>query len=140
MTVSKKPFSPCHCINARRISSLISELYDKYLEPTGLSISQYSLLRNLERFPSSSISELAAHMGLDRTTLVRNLKPLTERGLICDLAGPNRRSRQLTLTEKGQTLLEQGLPLWEKAQQDLTGRLGSDTLNRFKTILQELQK
>lgn len=139
MSASKKPLSSCHCINARRISGLISELYDRSLKPTGLTISQYSLLRNLEHSPDSSISELAAQMGLDRTTLARNLKPLMERGLICDMAEPNRRNRKLALTEAGQSLLDQGKLLWENAQRDLTERLGEDTLRQFESILLKLQ-
>ena len=59
MAAAKKTASPCHCINVRRVSGLISELYDRHLEPTGLSISQYSLLANLGGLSTASISELA---------------------------------------------------------------------------------
>lgn len=140
MSVGKIAISPCTCVNVRRISGLISDLYDQCLEPVGLTISQYSSLANLNAMPNASISDLAARVGLDRTTLVRNLKPLMERGLIEDLAQPGRRNRQLVLTPAGQTLLGQGRVLWQSAQDQLSARLGQENIQVIRTVLRQLQE
>ena len=140
MKEGRCPPSVCHCINARRVAGLITELYDDCLAPAGLTVSQYSLLANLESVSPASISDLAARVGLERTTLVRNLKPLMERGLICDLAEAGRRNRRLELSESGRILLEEARSLRQEAQQEMRERLGEETVQQFKTMLKQLQE
>ena len=77
-----KSSSPCHCLNIRRASRVVTQFYEKVLEPSGLKVTQYSLLRNLERVESVSMSALAKTMRIDRTTLNRIIKPLMNAGLI----------------------------------------------------------
>ena len=76
--------SQCHCITMRRASNAITEYYDEALKEVGLTTSQYSLLKNLERMEVASTSEWAAYVHLDRSTLARNLNPLLEKELIVD--------------------------------------------------------
>ncbi|URN84259.1 MarR family winged helix-turn-helix transcriptional regulator [Acetobacterium wieringae] len=71
-----KKSSVCSCLNMRRASLAMTEIYDHYLEPCHLSISQFSILKHIDGMEPVSVSELAAAIRLDRTTLVRNLKPL----------------------------------------------------------------
>ncbi|QEK18986.1 Transcriptional regulator SlyA [[Clostridium] hylemonae DSM 15053] len=78
------------------------------LEPTGITVNQFSLLMNLSRLGSGSISELAAYVGLERTTLTRTLKPLTERGFIKDVSEKGRRDKKLQLTSLGKETLNKG--------------------------------
>uniref|UniRef100_UPI000471FC68 MarR family winged helix-turn-helix transcriptional regulator n=1 Tax=Paenibacillus zanthoxyli TaxID=369399 RepID=UPI000471FC68 len=75
-----KSSSVCNCINLRRASLAITELYDRYLAPSGLNNSQFSLLRHIDRMGPASVSDVALKMRLDRTTLVRNLKTLEQQG------------------------------------------------------------
>lgn len=140
MASARKNVSQCHCINIRRAANLVSGLYDRHLEPVGLTISQYSLLANLDVLSTASISKLAGQVGLDRTTLVRNLKPLMERGLIEDLSHPGQRSRILKLTQPGRALLMQGRLLWSEAQRELEEKIGSQNTQFFKTLMEQLQQ
>ncbi|MBQ9989328.1 MAG: winged helix-turn-helix transcriptional regulator [Lachnospiraceae bacterium] len=118
--------SPCYCINLRRAASSITALYDEILAPTGLSTTQFSLLGGLQSLGESTITQLADHVGLERTTLTRTLRPLMEQGLVQDLSVPGARNRILSLTELGQQTLKQGLPLWRQAQTEVEQRLGKE--------------
>lgn len=71
-----KKSSVCNCLNLRRASLSITEIYDHYLAPSQLSVSQFSIPKHVREMAPVSVSELAAEIRLDRTTLVRNLKPL----------------------------------------------------------------
>lgn len=135
MSQVRRRKSNCYCINLRRAANAISGLYDKFLSPIGLSINQMSLLINLNRLESASVSDLAIFVGLERTTLVRTLKPLIDRGLIADIAASGRRNRVLQLTETGKLSLEQGLPLWESAQSEIERRIGKDRISELYEIL-----
>lgn len=78
--------SNCYCANIKRAENKITALYNRHLEKAGITRGQYALLANIERNPGISVSALAETMDLERTTLVRNLKPLEARGLIVDAA------------------------------------------------------
>ena len=71
--------SNCYCANIKRAENKITALYNRHLEKAGITRGQYALLANIERNPGISVSALAETMDLERTTLVRNLKPLEAR-------------------------------------------------------------
>jgi DNA-binding MarR family transcriptional regulator len=68
---------PCACSQVRRLGRKLSSLYDTRLSSEDLTITQYSLLADIERAGQLSHSVLAEKAGMDRTTLTRNLRPLT---------------------------------------------------------------
>lgn len=131
--------STCNCLNLRRASQSITNLYDKALASSGLRISQYSLLRNIEHLGPVSVSDLALEISLDRTTLVRNLKPLEEKGLIIDASKKGTRNRQLLLTDIGKKRLEAATPLWLEAQRSVEQYLGKEELNTLTSLLSKIE-
>ncbi len=137
---SKPKFSsPCHCLNIRRASRAVTQFYEKVLEPSGLKVTQYSLLRNLELVESVAMSVLAKTMRIDRTTLNRNLKPLLKAGLVTVKAGEDSRSRQAMLTEAGHDALVNALVLWDRAQASLEDYLGKAELASLEKSLSKLE-
>lgn len=124
----------------RRASNAITEYYDAALQEVGLTTSQYSLLKNLGRLEMASTSELAEQVNLDRSTLVRNLKPLLERGLIVDLAKENARNHQFQVSETGMALLEDANPRWQKAQDGIKAYLGKENVEMLMEMLYRLQE
>lgn len=117
----------------------MTEYYDRRLRPSGLTVSQYSLLANLGRLAQGSVSDLARQVGLDRTTLVRGLKPLLEAGLIEDLSSAGSRRRLLRLTEKGRQSVSLARPLWERAQGGLEICLGPERIQTLTEWLSRLE-
>ena len=139
MAEKKRRSSTCHCIQLRRAASRVTERYDMALAPAGLTVGQYSLLAHLERLEPVSVSRLAEELELERTTLVRTLKPVLARQLVADAAEPGRRSRALTLTGEGRTLLEQARPLWRASQEDVERRLGEGGIAALEALLERLE-
>jgi DNA-binding MarR family transcriptional regulator len=131
--------TPCLCTKLRRASRGVTRLYDEALADVGLNAAQFSLLRNLQRLGQPSISALAEAMGLDRSTLGRNLRVVEGRGLLQLGGGSDQRSRQVALTDAGVRVLEQGAPLWERAQQELALRLGADKRAELMALLDDLE-
>jgi DNA-binding MarR family transcriptional regulator len=129
----------CNCINLRRASLAITEVYDEFLSPSGLKISQLLLLGKVRSLEPISVSNLALEVRLDRTTIVRNLKPLEERELITDISPKGARNRQLKLTTKGLGVLEIAAPLWSEAQKFIEQYLGKEDLNNLTTLLSKIE-
>lgn len=129
----------CHCINLRRANQALTEYYERQLAPARLTIGQLSLLGNLARIGPASISDLAEKVGLERSTLVRSLKPLFDQEFIEDLAPAGTRNRQLRLTGAGMQKLTAALPLWQKAQKGLESAFGKDNMHFFYQLLSMIE-
>jgi Transcriptional regulators len=134
MKNEKNP-SNCNCLNLRRASASITRIYDEKLAPCGLTVSQYSILKHLKHFDSISVSDLAIKIRLDRTTLVRSLKPLETAFLVIDVSQKGTRNRQLQLTEKGIEKCIEAEYLWNDAQNFIEHKLGKDNIEKLTSLL-----
>jgi len=126
------------CTNLRRAARGVSRFYDGALDGFGINVAQYSLLNNLLRLEQPSISSLAEAMGLDRSTLGRNVRVLEASGLVRLIEGDDQRNRLVQLTEAGHECLAAALPAWEAAQQRLIDRLGVEKRETLLALLNEL--
>jgi DNA-binding MarR family transcriptional regulator len=128
MTTPKQMIATCACNKVRTAARLVTKAYDDALRPTGLRATQCSVLAAIaaEEDGAMSITELATAMGMDRSTLKRNVTPLEQLGLLRVGAEGWRRSRSLSITDKGKAALVSGVPLWEAAQKRLKKQLGAD--------------
>ena len=121
----------CTCLRLRKASRIASRLYDKHLAPTGINLGQYSILKNLAALQKVSISELADKIEVERTTLTRNLAPLTRAGYVLVGEGANKRSKSVTLTEAGKQALASAHPFWRTAQLEIDEALGASGKERL---------
>ena len=125
----------CACANIRRTDRVITQFYDEILAPSGLYITQFTLLATLSQAAPVTINRLAEIMDMDRTTLTRNLELLIKQHLVQSQEGEDRRTRQVDLTEEGEQALGRAWPLWQEAQARIEGALGRE---RFEGLLAEL--
>lgn len=137
--VHPKRSSPCACMNMRRASRALTHFYDEVLKPSGLTINQLALLRNLEVLEQTTIGELAKTMRIDRTTLNRNMKPLADAGLIEIHPGKDSRTKAIILTEQGKAAVGLGWRLWGEAQKSIKEYLGEEDLAKLKQLLAKLE-
>lgn len=131
----------CACYNLRRTSRIITNMYDEILRPSGIRVTQFTLMMALSAMEPVTVKRLARAVAMDRTTMGRNLKPLESRQLIEITPGEDRRERIVQITPKGQDLMSRTLPLWENAQQkviDSMGQIGLisllDSLNEVAAV------
>jgi len=116
----------CLCANVRRAALALTSLYDEALAPHGLKVTQFSLLRAVERHGEPNLSELAGATGLDRSTLGRNLRVLESLGLVALSAGEDQRDRVVALTPGGRARVRAAAAAWGKIQESLSSSLGPD--------------
>lgn len=119
----------------RRTARRLTQAYDRVLKPSGLRLTQYSLLANVSRAGGLSITELAARLEMDRTTLTRNLGPLEKAGWLRVLPGADLRSRAVEITPAGRRLFEEARPLWQAAERDLRRRMGQEESQALRNLL-----
>ncbi len=133
----------CADFNLRRTTRLVSQAFDKALKPTGLKITQFSLLVAAYMNPNLILHKLAKVMGMDRTTLSRNLAILERKGLVVLERGEDRREVQAQVTAAGLEALAKAAPLWQQAQQRVTSNLGregwEELLGGLRTLVRGLK-
>ncbi|MBL8595489.1 MAG: MarR family transcriptional regulator [Devosia sp.] len=129
---------PCICIAVRKASRKLTARYDAALEPVGINLAQFSLLRNISRHEPVSLTRLAEIVELDRSTLGRNVRVLQRMGLATIMPGADLREATLSLTEAGRQVLERAVPIWEGTQDEIQQRLGVAGAAQLEALLGSL--
>ena len=114
----------CACEGLRRTARAVTQHYEEALAPSGLRATQFPILVALASAGPLPVTRLADALGLDRTTLTRNIRALVDRGLIAVADGEDRRTRVVALTARGRRSLAEALALWEEAQASVEDRFG----------------
>ena len=127
----------CTCSNLRKATRAITQLYDATLEPSGLLITQLSVLGGIATLKPATMTQLADSLVMDRTTLTRNLKPLLRRDLVKISSGKDERTRYVTLTSKGYQALSKALQLWGQTQARVVKALGEE---RWSGLMRNLSR
>ena len=130
----------CVCGRLRRAARALTQLYDDTMAPSGLRITQFSLLRTLARSGALRITELAALALLDRTALSRNLEPRAAAGLVRIAAGRDARTREVSLTRAGQAALDKATPYWRRAQVLVARQLGQQNIDVLVGLLDTVEE
>lgn len=132
------PIAPdlCHCFAARQAARVVTQIYDKHLKSLGLTSSQFSILSMIGGHESIAVAELADLLGMERTSVVRALKPLYRDGFITDApCASDSRRMLLSLTKSGQSKHKEAMPLWQSAQNEWTNKIGSERANHLRDEL-----
>jgi DNA-binding MarR family transcriptional regulator len=116
----------------------VTRRYNSILARLELEVTEFSLLAAIKLGRHESIAELAERLAFERTTLVRNLRRIAERGLIEPVSDKGRAVRYVT-TRKGDRLLSKALPLWVKAQAFVHEQLPPDTASTVLDALTDLR-
>ena len=114
----------CTCFRVRGAARRVTQIYTQHLSPTGLKISQFSLLGFICAEGPVSIGRLSELLATDRTTLTRNLRPLLAGGLVERAASGDRRRHELVATPAGRALFKRAIPLWSNAEQEVRAAMG----------------
>lgn len=121
----------CICTALRAAARSATDAYDAALAPSGLKVTMYRLLKRVAAEDDVSISALAERLGLDRSTLGRNLRVLEKRGLVRLGAAEDGRARAVRITETGRAAYLSARPYWSEAQATMRARLGGAETERL---------
>ena len=126
----------CVCFNLRRVTRAVTQFYDSEMRRHGIRPTQGSILSSLQAKDSWNMAELSDWLGMDRTTLVRNLRPLQRDGFVKSVGGGRGNRVELMITTKGRKQIEKLAPAWKSAQCAVVKTLGE---KRWSAILSDLE-
>ena len=126
----------CVCFNLRWVTRKVTQFFDGEMRRHGIRPTQGTILAALNARDSWSMAELSDWLGMDRTTIVRNLQPLQRDGLV-ELGGGGRgKLVELAITAKGRNQLGKLTPAWRAAQSAVVKTLGE---KRWSAVLSDLE-
>jgi DNA-binding MarR family transcriptional regulator len=128
----------CYCAAVRAAARKTTALYDEALEPAGVNLAQYSLMRNIERAGTVSLTELGRMAELDRSTVGRNVKVLQRLRLVRLTPAKDQREAAVSLTAAGREAIRRGAPLWDEAQRRIETVLGVDGAEQLRILVLSL--
>lgn len=125
----------CVCYEVRKTARFVINYYDAVLRDADLKSNQFLILVAVAYLKSPNFTKLADFVGIDQSTLARNLVTVEKQKLVSVRTGKNRREKLITLTKKGEQKIEKSFPLWKKAHGRLVGGIGAA---RWSEIQKEL--
>lgn len=100
---------------------------------------QFAVLIVLSEQGSQDQVTLGGEIALDRTTITVVVRKLEERGLLVrDKSGRDQRSKIVSITPKGQALLDEVLPAVHEAQLRIMAPLSTEESAQLLTLLNKL--
>src|SRR5712692_10036773 len=117
--------SPCVCNTLRMVTRAVTQLYDDVLRPSGLRVTQFSILATIARMGEANLKQLEDTLAIDQTTLTRSLNLLELDGVIERASHPDGRIKAMRVTSNGRRALEVARPLWAQAQDKVLRELGT---------------
>jgi len=127
----------CVCFNLRWVTRAVTQFFDAEIRRHGIRPTQTPILGALQARSGLGMAELSDWLGMERTTLVRNLRPLQRDGLVRVTGGGRGGKVELAITEKGRKALAKMLPAWRAAQEKVVETLGAQ---RWSAIITDLEQ
>ena len=128
----------CICHELRKTARVVIHFYDDALKDTDLKSNQFLILVAVAFMKSTNFKTLAEFLGIDQSTLARNLVTVEKQGFVMVKPGKNRREKIITLSRKGKKKLASAFPLWQNAQKTLLDKIGEDKWHKLKAGMAEV--
>src|SRR5258708_8692018 len=139
-TTALKEFAEaCACSHIRKAARVITQFYDTFLQPSGLRMTQYTVLVVVVLSEQETVMHLAETLALDRSALAGALKPLETQRLIIVEPGRDRRTRLVRLTEQGRQALIETHPYWLQAQEQVIAHFGEQQTHVLLSDLKQVE-
>jgi len=127
----------CTNLKLRQLGRRVARLYEDDVRALGIKNTQYSLLSHVVKLGPLTQAALAAALGLNPSTLTRNLQPMVAKGWVRIDAGADARSHSVVVTAEGRALREQAQRAWKRSQLALNARLGETRVARLHALIDE---
>jgi len=124
---------------ARRTANVVTRAYNKALGPLGIEVTQFTILCTVALEKAQSASELADLVGVERSTLARNLDRLVAGGLVAVEKGDGRKVLH-RVTEAGSDMIAEALPLWRQAQDAILAKLPPEMDEAIRSDFRHLRR
>lgn len=130
----------CTCRNIRMTARVTTQYFDKIFLEAGIKAAQFALLSDISSHGTITINELAEILLMDQTTVTRNIENLRKLNYVYVEQGRDLRKKYVSISKNGHAKLQEALPLWLEAQENLISQIGEHKYEEFLNTLGEIQR
>ena len=138
--IAETSSSCCVALRARRMSRIITRIYDDAMRPLGLTASQFTLLTAVAQQDGVTAAEIGFDLDIEKSTLSRNLKRLVALKMIAMDPPAGRRGRGLHLTPRGEESIRNAYPVWRLTQTRVVDTMGGESTGTFDKLLSSAER
>lgn len=131
-------FNNCLILNTIRTARTLTRRYDSRLRPLGVTVIQFSVMGLIRKHENMTINALSEQIAMDRTTLTRNLDVLVRKGLVVKAQGVKGNTKVCRLTDEGNSVLDQIIPVWLQTREELRTALKGYDPDAYLSALRKL--
>ena len=131
---------PCVCASVRRTARRLARTYDSALAGSGINVTQFAVMRAVERHENEPLSRVADDLAMERTSLYRALALLERNNWIKLKSGRDNRSRCASISGLGRKALDRAQPDWAHTQSAIVEKFGRDRWAHLVTEMQQLSQ
>lgn len=118
----------CLTFKAQRVARTMGRQMEMALKPVGLTNQQFTTLTILSSMKTVSVSDLADMMGVERTTMTRNIEQMRKKNWLEQVPAKDQRIRAYEITKAGKDLYGKAVPLWQAQQEIFIDTLGDEAV------------
>jgi len=125
--------------NVRRAHVKFFQNFSEIVSGQDVTPGQFGVLAIIDANPGLNQSELGQAMGVDRSTVVAVIDRLEGRGLVVrDPSPKDRRSYALRLSDVGESLLSDLIPMVEKYDREAANKLSDEEVETLVDLLRRM--
>lgn len=128
-------FADCLILNTIQTARAVTRRYDHRLKTFGVTVIQFSVMALIRKHENMTINALAERIAMDRSTLTRNLDVLAKNGLVVKAAAEKGNAKVCWLTDEGERLLDQLIPIWRQSRDELRQILAGHDPKEYLAML-----
>jgi DNA-binding MarR family transcriptional regulator len=128
-------FANCLILNTIQTARAVTRRYDNRLKSFGVTVIQFSVMSLIRKHENMTINALAERIAMDRSTLTRNLDVLVRKGLVVKTRAEKGNAKVCKLTQEGDRLLDQLIPIWLQSREELQAILEGHDPDEYLAML-----
>lgn len=130
----------CLAMRTRRLSRILTRVYEDALREHGLTVPQFTLLTFIAKQEPVTSAEIGRRLDFEKSTLSRTVGKMVANGWVQERRG-NKGERGLVMTAAGANTLRKAIPAWEKTQKRVKAQFGdpaTETLDQMIAAAHEM--
>jgi len=130
----------CLAGKVRRLSRVVTSIYDRALQPYGIKINQASILVFLSIVGEASPGEIGKRLQMEKSTVSRNIERMRISGWLEVVGKGTGATQTLKITPLGQQLLTESHSQWENAQKKTRELIGEDGAQALRMLSERVRQ
>lgn len=128
--------STCLALQAKMLTRIVDGIYRKHLKEFQITSPQLNILFVMGKTQELPQAQIGKILVLERSTVTKDLKRLIEKGFLEKTSSGH---PVVSITEAGNAFLEQIIPAWTAAGEEVEALMGAQQAQQLRQLVQSIK-